>query len=425
MNPIDARLVRDTLDVPAIADVTTAARDALAPVLARANLAPGARVAITAGSRGIERIAEILRGTTDAVRAAGATPFLIPAMGSHGGGTADGQLTMLAHLGVTEATTGAPIDAGMDVVDIGRTPKHGVEVVCDARAALADAIVVVGRVKPHTDFSGTIESGLLKMTAIGLGKAIGAARYHAAFARWGYETIIREVAALMYANTPIVAGLAIVEDNHGGTHALEAFAPTDIVAGEERLLKTARDLMPKLPFDALDLLIVDSMGKNFSGTGMDTNVTGRSVDGRTQKVPHPVIKQLYVRDLSPESEGNATGIGLADFCTRRLANAVDWIPTYLNALTAAQPAGARVPVIVDNDRDAIRHALTAAGIADVRDAKIARIQNTLHIDVFAATEAAIASLNNPARYIAAAPTDALTFTAADDLAPFPGTAVHA
>ena len=416
MNTLDARLVRDMLQSPAIGDVTAAARAALAPVLSRAGLQPGARVAVTAGSRGIARIDEILRGACDAVRETGASPFLIAAMGSHGGGTGPGQRTMLAHLGITEASVGAPIESEMDVVDIART-EHGVEVVCDARAALADAIVVVARVKPHTDFSGTIESGLLKMTAIGLGKAIGAARYHAAFARWGYEPIIREVAAALYAQLPIVAGVAIVEDNRGGTHTIEAFTPPEIVAGEERLLALARRLMPALPFDTLDLLIVDRMGKNFSGTGMDTNVTGRAVDGRSQKVPRPVVRELFVRELSEESHGNATGIGLADFCSRRVADAIDWAPTYLNVLTAAQPAGARLPIVCDNDRDAIRHALNAAGVEDERHARVARIRDTLHFETFAVSEGALTAMDGGGRYKVGEKSDALSL-AGDELVPF-------
>ncbi len=423
MTTIGARLVRDTLDVPAIGDVTAAANAALAPVLARASLRAGSRVAVTAGSRGIARIGEILRGACDAVRDAGATPFLIPAMGSHGGGTADGQREMLAHLGVTESSTGAPVESGMDVIELGTTAEHGIAVACDVRAARADAIVVVGRVKPHTDFSGAIESGMLKMATIGLGKAEGAARYHAAFARWGYETIIREVAAFVMARTPIVAGLAIVEDNRGGTHALEAFAPSGIVEGEERLLRRARDLMPRLPFPELDLLIVDRMGKNFSGSGMDTNITGRSVDGRTQKVPEPLIDQLYVRELSEESGGNATGIGLADFCTRRLADAIDWEATYLNALTAAHPAGARLPIVCDHDADAIRHALNAAGVQDLAHARIARVRDTLHIETFAASDAALDAMRADGRYDVGEPTDALSVAGAD-LADF-AEAVHA
>jgi hypothetical protein len=416
MNAIDARLVRDMLQTPAIDDVTAAARVTLGAVLAQAGLRPGARVAVTAGSRGIARISEILRGACDAVRETGASPFLIAAMGSHGGGTGPGQRSMLAHLGITEDTTGAPIESEMDVVDIART-EHGIEVVCDARAALADAIVVVARVKPHTDFSGTIESGLLKMTAIGLGKAIGAARYHAAFARWGYEPIIREVAATLYANLPVVAGLAIVEDNRGGINTLEAFTSAQIVAGEERLLELARRLMPSLPFESLDLLIVDRMGKNFSGTGMDTNVTGRAVDGRSQKVPRPVVRELFVRELSEESNGNATGIGLADFCSRRLADAIDWTPTYLNVLTAAQPAGARLPIVCENDRDAIRNALNAAGVEDERHARVARIHDTLHLETFAVSEAALAGMDGGGRYKAGEKSDALSL-AGDELVPF-------
>jgi len=412
---IEARLVRDTLETPAIADVAAAARDALAPVLRGAALRPGARVAITAGSRGIARVPEILRGCCEAVRDAGGTPFLVAAMGSHGGGTGPGQRTMLAHLGITEERVGAPIESEMDVVEVARS-EHGVEVVCDARAARADAVIVAGRVKPHTDFGGTIESGILKMTAIGLGKAIGAARYHAAFARWGYEPIIREVAATMYAHLPIVAGVAIVEDNRGGTHAIEAFPTEKIVSGEERLLRVARELMPALPFPALDLLIVDRMGKNLSGTGMDTNVTGRAIDGRTQKVPRPVVRQLFVRELSEASEGNATGIGLADFCTRRLADAIDWAPTYLNALTAAQPAGARLPIVCANDREAISGALAAAGVG-AHEARVARIRDTLHLEAFAVSACALAELDGAGRYAVGEPSDALTLSG-DELVPF-------
>jgi hypothetical protein len=424
MTTIGARLVRDTLDTPAIADVAAAARAALAPVLARAGLRAGARVAVTAGSRGVARIDTILRGACDAVRDAGATPFLVAAMGSHGGGTGEGQRAMLAHLGVSERSVGAPIESEMDVIEAGTTAAHGIAVACDARAARADAIVVVGRVKPHTDFTGTIESGVLKMTAIGLGKAIGAARYHAAFARFGYEPIIREVAAFLMERVPIVAGLAIVEDNRGGTNAIEAFVPGEIAAGEERLLLHARELMPKLPFAALDLLIVDRMGKTFSGTGMDTNVTGRAVNGRTQKVPEPVIKQLYVRELTAESGGNATGIGLADFCTRRLAEAIDWGATYLNALTAAHPATVRLPVVCDNDRDAIRHALNAAGVEDAAHARVVRVSDTLHIDTFAASDAALAAMRDDKRYAVGDATDALSL-AGDDLVPFHGAAALA
>jgi hypothetical protein len=411
---IESRVVRDTLQVAQLEDLAATVHGTLAPVL-RGRLRAGARVAITAGSRGVARIGPILRAVCETVRDAGGTPFLVAAMGSHGGGTGLGQRTMLAHLGITEASVGAPIESEMDVVEVGAT-AHGVAVACDARAARADAIVVVGRVKPHTDFYGKIESGILKMTAIGLGKETGAARYHAAFARWGYEPIIREVAALMYAQLPVVAGVGIVEDNRGGTHAIEAFPTAGIVAGEERLLERARAMMPALPFDALDLLIVDRMGKNFSGSGMDTNVTGRAVDGRTQKVPRPVVRQLFVRELAPESEGNATGIGLADFCTRRLADAIDWAPTYLNAITAAHPAGARLPLVCEHDREAIRIALNATGTSE-SDARVARIRDTLHIDAFAASEAALETISGDGRYRVGEPTDALTL-AGDDLVSF-------
>lgn len=422
MSTIEARLVRDTLYTPALDDVTAAARAALGPVLRAAGLRPGARVALTGGSRGIGRIGEILRGTCEAVRDSGGEPFVVASMGSHGGGTGEKQRTLLAHLGMTEQSVGAPIESEMDVVDVGRT-ERGIEVVCDARAARADAIVLVNRVKPHTEFRGAIESGLLKMAALGLGKAVGAVRYHAACARFGYEPVIREVAALMLERMPIVAGVAIVEDNRGGTHAIEAFTPAQIVSGEERLLALARELLPAIPFDVLDLLIVDRMGKNYSGSGMDPNVIGRLAGGG-QKVPRPVVRELFVRELSPESEGNAIGIGLADFCTRRLADAIDWNPTYFNALAAAAPNSARLPVVCENDADAIRHALNAAGIEHPRDARVVRVTDTLHIETFAASEAALATMGPSTRYEVGDPTAALTLVDGE-LVPFGAVAAAA
>jgi hypothetical protein len=257
------------------------------------------------------------------------------------------------------------------------------------------------------------------MTAIGLGKAIGAAAYHAAFAQLGYEKIIREVAALMFAQMPVVAGVGIVEDHRGKTHAVEAFAVDGIVAGEERLLVRARELLAVLPFDVLDLLVVDEMGKDLSGAGMDTNVTARAVDGRTQKTPKPIVRQLFVRDLSEHSNGNANGVGLSDFCLRRLADKIDWQATYLNALTAAQPASARLPVVCANDREAVRHALVAAGVERLADARVARIKNTLHIDSMVVSTAALATLRSGGRYAVAGPSDALTLNGSDSFAPFP------
>jgi hypothetical protein len=417
MDVIPARIVRDTLVAPAIADPQHAAHDALAHVL-RGRIKRGARVAITAGSRGIANLPALLRGLATAVRDAGGTPFFVAAMGSHGGGTGAGQRAMLAGLGVTAETVGAPIESEMDVVDIGTT-ERGVHVFCDARAARADAIVVAGRIKPHTDFSGRIESGILKMTAIGLGKAIGAAAYHAAFQQFGYERIIREVAALQFAQLPIVAGVGFVEDHRGNTHAVEAFPVETIVENEERLLVRARELLSVLPFDELDLLVVDEMGKNLSGAGMDTNVTARAVDGRTQKSPTPVIRQLFVRDLTEPSHGNANGIGLADFCLRRLADKIDWQATYLNSLTAAQPASARLPVVCSNDREAVHYALVAAGVDRWSDARVARIKNTLHIESMVVSDAALAAMRGSSRYAVAGPTDALTLASGNDFAPFP------
>lgn len=417
MDTIEAGIVRDTLVAPAIGDPQHAAHDALAKVL-RGNITPGARVAITAGSRGISNVPRILQGLVAAVRDVGGVPFLVAAMGSHGGGTGEGQREMLESLGITQESVGAPIESEMEVIEVGMTPS-GVRVYCDRHAAGADAIVVAGRVKPHTDFSGTIESGMLKMVSIGLGKALGAAAYHAAFQRLGYERIIREIAAVQWAALPVVAGVGIVEDHRGNTHAIEAFAPDAIVAGEERLLRTARELLSVLPFAELDLLIVDEMGKNISGSGMDTNVTARAVDGRTQKVPSPLVHQIFVRDLTDVSHGNANGVGLADYCTRRLADKIDWHATYLNSLTAAQPASSRLPVVCSSDREAVRYALTVAGVERIADARIARIKNTLHMETLVASSAAIASMKHGERYALGEASHALSLGALDNFGAFP------
>jgi hypothetical protein len=418
MENIAADIVLDTLNAPAIADPQRAAREALAAVL-RGRVKSGGRVAITGGSRGIANGVALLRGLVEAVRDVGAQPFLIPAMGSHGGGTADGQRMMLASLGVTEETVGAPILSAMDVVDVGTTTS-GVPVYCDANAAHADAIVVANRVKPHTHFSGTIESGMLKMTAIGLGKAKGAAVYHAAFVVHGTEKIIREVAAVMFAKLPIVAGVGFIDDSRGNTNTVEAFGVENIVANEERLLVKAREFLAVLPFDELDLLVIDELGKELSGTGMDTNVTARSIDGRTQKIAHPMVREIFVRDLTAATHGNANGVGIADFCLRRLADKIDWPATNLNAMTSASPAGARLPVVCASDREALGYALTTAGVEHLADARVVRIKNTLHIDAMVVSAAALATMRNAAgRYRIAGSSDALTFPAGDDFAAFP------
>lgn len=420
MDSLAAEIVLDTQRAPAVIDPERAAHDALAAVLP-GRVARGARVAITGGSRGIANGVALLRGLVAAVHDAGAQPFLVPAMGSHGGGTGDGQRMMLASLGITEKSVGAPIQSAMDVVDVGTT-ESGVPVYCDANAARADAIIVANRVKPHTHFSGTIESGMLKMTAIGLGKAKGASVYHAAFVRLGTEQIIREVAAVQFAHMPIIAGVGFIDDSRGNTHTVEAFGVEDIVANEERLLVIAREFLAVLPFDELDLLVVDEMGKELSGTGLDTNVTARSIDGRTQKLAHPLIREIFVRDLTEATHGNANGVGIADFCLRRLADKIDWPATNLNAMTSASPAGARLPVVCASDRQAVDYALTTAGVERLADARVVRIKNTLHIDAMVVSSAALATMRNTAgRYSVAGSSDALTFAAGDDFAAFPTT----
>ena len=288
--------------------------------LSDSRLAPGGRVAVAVGSRGITNLLEIVALVVEWLRQRGAKPFVVPAMGSHGGATPAGQAEILAGYGVTEAALGVPVRASMGVELLGRT-GDGVEVYFSTEALAADGIVVINRVKPHTDFAGRFGSGILKMTSIGLGKHTGASTVHAAAMTLGYERVIRTVARRIIETAPILASVAILEGPRHETAKIEVLRPAEIEPREEELYAEARSLMPRLPFDDVDLLIVDRMGKNISGTGMDPNIIGRGAHGystlfseqRSAALGFPVIRRVFVRELTPESHGNAIGIGLADF----------------------------------------------------------------------------------------------------------------
>ena len=375
--------VRQKFPRPRLDDIPAGVRDALER--AATPIKAGDTVAVGAGSRGIANIATIVRATVDWLKARGARPFVFPAMGSHGGGTAEGQLEILEHYGITEASMGCEIRASMDVVQVGEA--LGLPVWLDRRASEADWIGVVNRVKPHTDFKGSIESGLFKMMTIGLGKWHGATQYHRMNVTHSYETVITAVGREVLARTRIGFGLGIVENGYDETARVEAFNAGDLEAGERRLLKEARDAMARLPFSPIDLLVVEEIGKNISGSGMDTNVIGRPSNPHEPFPADPKILWIAALDLTEDSGGNATGIGNADFTTRRLADKIDWKKTAINCLTACAPNGAKLPLVFDSDREAIEAALGCIGLTEGQDARVIRIKNTLMIGEIDCSEA--------------------------------------
>jgi hypothetical protein len=343
------------------------------------------RVAVAVGSRGIDRIASIVSATIETLKSRGAHPFIIPAMGSHGGATAEGQRDVLGTLGVTEASAGAPIHDSMETVEIGAIAS-GYRVPVARAAAEADAVLVINRVKPHTDFvSDQIGSGLRKMCVIGVGKADGSFGFHREASRRGYEPTLIEVSGVILSKLPQVFGLALVEDACHQLARIEAMTGAQIPSREPELLRQARAWMPRLPFSQIDVLIIDEMGKNISGAGMDPNIIGRGVDGAKRSDRSAEVGAIYTRRLTPETHGNAIGLGFADVVSKRLVEEMDPVSTYTNSLSSMTPAAVRIPMHFATDAECLRAALRLAG-ADPASARIVRIQNTLALDRFTATE---------------------------------------
>jgi hypothetical protein len=340
----------------------------------------GARVGVTVGSRGIHDIARVAQAVVGLLKDAGAAPFIFPAMGSHGGATAEGQAAVLRHYGVTEESMGCPVISSLETVPLGQSAE-GIPVYLDRHAAEADHVVVLNRVKPHTEFKGSIESGLAKMLLIGMGKCEGARIYHRAFADLGFDRIVESLMPIVLEKARVLFGLAVVENAYDETALLRALLPEEMLDQERLLLLKAKELAPALPFDDIDVLIVDEMGKNISGAGLDTNVIGRFYNLVAHEPPRPRIKRIYVRDITPESMGNATGIGLADFVHRRVVEKLDPAATRANCLTASNPEKARIPIACDSDREALRYCFETIGLTPPERARVIRIQNTLRLDV--------------------------------------------
>jgi len=337
------------------------------------------RVAVTAGSRGIRDLVPILRAVVREVRAAGGEPLLVGAMGSHGGGTEEGQRRLLAHLGVTPESIEAPLGMSMETVDLGRTPG-GLTAYCGRAAASCDRILIVNRIKPHTGFREPFGSGLMKMIGVGLGNAPGAAQIHREGAGAPMARAIREIAETVLASGRILGGVAIVENAYDETAEIAGVPPEGLPETEIGLFAGASALMARLPVERMHVLIVDEMGKTYSGTGMDVNVIGR---WRIAGVPEPVsphADRIAVLRLSAASEGNAQGIGLADFTTRGLVERIDYTATYLNCLVSTYVQRAMLPMVLATERDAILASLSSLGLADPKNAGIVRIANTLALE---------------------------------------------
>lgn len=368
--------IRQSLPAERLDDVAGEVRSRLAGC--GVSVRAGWRIAIAVGSRGIADLAALVREVVGWVRSQGADPFIIPAMGSHGGGTAEGQTRILAGYGITEADVGAPIVSSMEVVALPQGDAE-VPVYFDKAAREADGTIIVNRVKPHTSFHARYESGLMKMLAIGLGKHAQALAIHQLGVR-GLREVMPRVAeqALRHAN--VILGIAVVENARDETLLVRAIAADRIAAEEPALLETARAQLPRLPVAELDVLIVDEMGKNISGLGMDTNVIGRLRIPGEPEPTSPRIRIIIARDLTAESHGNAIGMGLADIITRRLFSKIDFAATYENASTSTFLERAKVPMIAETDRQALDWAARACHAADPTGLRIIRIRNTLRLD---------------------------------------------
>ena len=375
--------IQQRFDVSSIDNVAQAVRDEFASFSPGTRVRPGQSVAVGVGSRGTHDLKILVEAVVDCLRAMKLNPYVIPAMGSHGGATAEGQIEVLADLGITEEAVKAPIVSNMDVVSLGNI-ESGAEVFFAKDALAADHIVVINRVKPHTAFRADVESGLCKILAVGCGRQKGAANMH----KYDLGKTIVPAARLIMQKTSVLCGLGVTENAVGGTHSIKLVGPQEFAEVDREFLKIAWTLLPKLPIDDLDILLVDEMGKNVSGTGMDPNVIGFwRREGGARK---PDFRFLIVLDLTPASHGNATGIGMADLTTRRVIDQIDWNATYLNVFTSGIFRSALMPIPLENDRAAVEIALSRIPVP--ANARMVRIINTSKLGTFWASEAILPEL---------------------------------
>jgi len=371
--------VRQKFERPRVADVAHEVIKELGRLNLHERVQSGQTIAITAGSRGIANISLILKAVVDFCKSLRAQPFIMAAMGSHAGGTPEGQRRVLESYGITEMLCGCPIRTDMATVILDRTPE-GIPVHFAGDALAADHVLVVGRVKPHTEQVGNFQSGLMKMLLIGLGKHEGAKVYHRAFMDYSFDHIVRSVARRVIEKGRILAGLGIVENAYDETAHIRAVLPHEFEERDQELLALARRWMPRLPFDRADVLLVDEIGKDISGCGMDTNVTGRKFHEHAAAPDEfPKIKRIIVRGLSKPTHGNATGLGKAEFCLTRAVQAMDRQATWINCVTAGYPSVAMIPPHYDTDREALDVALSTVGLVEPPQARLLWIRNTLEV----------------------------------------------
>lgn len=379
--------VRQKFDAHRIADVPAEVAAQLATLNLGNKIRAGQTVAITAGSRGIAHIGQITRTVVDHVKSLGAVPYIVPAMGSHGGGTAEGQLQILEHYGITPEKMGCELRASMETIIVDQTAQ-GIPVHFDKHASQADHVLIVGRIKPHTGFVGDVESGLHKMMLIGLGKHEGAKIYHRAIADYSFMEIIMAVGESVIKKCRVAGGIGIVENAYDETALIEAVPPEKFLQRETELLKLAIQWLPRLPFTYCDLLMIDRIGKNISGTGMDTNVIGRKYNDHAATDRDTVrCKRIFVRGLTEETHGNATGIGIAEFINQRTADAIDRKITNINCITGLHPTAAMIPIAYETDREVIANALHTCGLVEPPHSKVIQIPDTLHLAEVLVSEA--------------------------------------
>ena len=385
--------VRQTFDDTTLANVSDEIHTQLADMKLTSAIKPGQTVAVACSSRGLDNYGAIVKAVISHLAQLRLAPFIIPAMGSHGAATAAGQKRVLAHLGIVAEDMGAPIRSSLEVVRLGETEDR-LPVYLDKLASQADHIVLINRIKKHTEFEHEFESGLLKMMAIGLGKQEGAAAYHEAMLTFGYPRIILTVAHKIMQSANILFGLGVVENGYGQTAQIGICRSDGILDMEKRLFKSAKAFAPKLPFDEADILIIDEMGKDISGTGFDTKVVGRiGLPLVTAEPEHPKIKRIVVCDLTEESEGNAVGVGIADIITRRLLDKIDMEALNINTITGVCPEMGKIPLTMKNDREAVEIATKCVGLIPKDKLKVMRIKNTAllsEVDVSQAYEAELA-----------------------------------
>jgi len=369
--------VKQRFAATALDDVAAGVRQTLAEAGLQEAIQPGQRIAVSSGSRGISNIPLITRTVIDCVKEAGGNPFLLPAMGSHGGANPAGQKEVLASYGIDEESMGCPVEATMDVVEVGRLADE-TPVLLNRLAWEADGVILINRIKPHTSFRGRFESGLMKMMTIGLGSHKGATIAHSQGAE-GLARLIPAWGSEILAKAPILLGLAILENAYEQTARVEALRPEKFISREPHLLEEARVAMPRIMVQGIDLLIIEELGKNISGTGMDTNVVGRMLLPGVKEPDSPGVARIVALDLTDESHGNANGVGLADIITRRFYERIDFKATYANVFTTTFLNRAYVPVIMESDREAIEAALDVQRLEKTERARVVRIKNTLDV----------------------------------------------